>query len=306
MYSLITKVKQLYWFVVPYNIRIKIENKKNEKLRNHLLQELEKRAEEDVEFGKIQKYLQCNPVAVYNYSFTKKYVLKDFYKYIMRDKENGLNYALHNGKRLYIKSKYNTISTAARYYRGICTEQDIESPHKYTSEKFAVTKGGILLDIGAAEGFFALDYVDDFDIVYIVEGDNDWIKALKVTFRDYIQSGKVVIIPKLAGNMDDEQFMTVDKLLENLPVIDKLTIKMDVEGSEASVLQGCKKTFERSREIAAYITTYHKGNDEKTLLKYVSDFSYEFSSGYMVNLYEKNIQPPYFRKGVIRCYKNKG
>lgn len=210
-------------------------------------------------------------------------------------------YAIRNGNKMYLSKKYNTAEMAAICYRNICVEQDKNSPHRYLSKNFNIIRGGILVDIGAAEGFFSLDNINNFRKIYLIEYDLNWIQALNETFSNEIGK-KVIIISKFASDINNDHCITIDKLLQN-ENLDKLTIKMDVEGAEAKVLDGCKQCFALAKEVSAFITCYHRPNDNKELLHYIKDFKYEFSQGYMINLFEKKLRKPYLRKGIIRARK---
>lgn len=100
--------------------------------------------------------------------------------------------------------------------------------------------------------------------------------------------------------MNDNNCITIDKLLEN-ENLDKLTVKMDVEGAEAKVLDGCKQSFEQAKEVSAFITCYHRPDDDRELLKYIKEFDYELSKGYMVNLFEKKMRRPNKRRRTRHC-----
>lgn len=297
-------LKHLYWKWIPYPCRKKIEQVRLRQYKKQVIEELKmniKNKNNAKEFQEILDRIKMCGLGVYNYDFVDNYSLRQFIEKIQYDREVKMYYFLRNGKKMYISRKYNTAEMAAACYKNICVEQDESSPHRYLSKDFNITKGGILVDIGAAEGFFGLDNIHDFRKIYFLECDFNWIEALNKTFSNDIGE-KVIIVPKFASDTNDGNCISIDKLLQN-ETLDKLTIKMDVEGAEAKVLNGCKKCFASAKEVSAFITCYHRPNDSKVLLTYIKDFEYEFSQGYMINLFEKKLCKPYFRKGVIRAKK---
>lgn len=271
--GVIKGIKQIYWHIIPLAVRKSIRNtiieiKYGEKIRNEI-NEYKKSDEDEIkqEFEKISNRIKKNPISVYNYDFCDKYDMDKFAHQIKFDAEKKLYYGNWNGKKLYISRLYNTTQMAAKCLCGICMEQDMESPHRYVTENYPMTLGGVLLDIGGAEGFFALDCVNNYDHVYIFENNPLWIEALKYTYEEY--KGKVEIIEKFVSDKTNEKEITIDDFLEKYQVIDKITIKIDVEGAEEKVLKGCKNTLGRAHEIALYIAGYHHAGDVQMIMKYL-------------------------------------
>ena len=67
-------------------------------------------------------------------------------------------------------------------------EQDRLSPHRYLNRhviKHIINMRGTVLDLGSAEGNFALSIVDFADKVYCFDPDKEWIQAMKCTFSGY-------------------------------------------------------------------------------------------------------------------------
>lgn len=79
-----------------------------------------------------------------------------------------------------------------RIYRGLYAEQDTESPHYYLHRGIEELKGRIFLDIGAAEGFSSLQFVDWVDRIYLFEYEDEWIEALTATFLPYQDKCEIV------------------------------------------------------------------------------------------------------------------
>ena len=70
---------------------------------------------------------------------------------------------------------------------------------------------------------------------HIVEGDHDWIEALKETFKPYKE--KVRIIEAFASSQSFGKYIKLDDVLDG--GID--LVKMDIEGSEKKALIGAKE-----------------------------------------------------------------
>jgi dihydrolipoamide dehydrogenase len=83
--------------------------------------------------------------------------------------------------------------------------------------------------------------------------------------------------------------------------------KIDVEGAETAVLNGMKSILKQPLLKIALCTYHHAEDFEKfcRLLK-ENDFAYQPTNGVMIYQNEiDNMQPPYFRKGLIKAWKEK-
>lgn len=221
---------------------------------------------------------------------------------VMKDVEVGLFYADYKGKRIYLKRKYRSAYRAKRYFNNIMFEQLEKSPHRYLTDDFAPEYGDIVLDIGGAEGIFAIDYIDKIAKLYIFECDTQWIDALQITYKDYMD--KVVIVDKMVSDYDDDTHITIDSFVKmhNLQN-EKLFIKVDAEASERLILKGGASYLSTCKNCSMVICTYHKADDENIVRIALSDWKIEASAGYMLYYYDYEIKPPYLRKGVLRCRK---
>ena len=78
---------------------------------------------------------------------------------------------------------------------------------------------------------------------------------------------------------------------------------MDIEGAEESVIQESKEFLTSQNKIKLACCTYHRARHAETISSLLKDLGYtfEFSNGYMLFPLDKNQQPPYFRKGLIRA-----
>lgn len=210
------------------------------------------------------------------------------------DDEHKLFYAKLNQRRLYLRKSVTSADEARRYVLGILREQDMNSPHRYVPE--GVHLHGRLIDLGAAEGWFAFNYQDEVDDIFLVEYDDEWIEALKLTFKD---RSNVHIIKKYISDVNQGMEITMDTLLKEYP--GKVgCVKMDIEGAEQKCLAGAKKMVRDNPQCVYFICTYHKKEDETVIKKIFENRNIEMSKGYML-MYESNdFETPFFRKGVMR------
>ncbi len=215
------------------------------------------------------------------------------------DPENGLFYVIHDGKRLYYSRKFSTETEVRNAYNGISMEQDKNSPHCYMSDRFGVRENDTVVDIGAAEGNFSLDVIEQAGIVYIIEPDPDWIEALQATFRPWID--KVKIINKFVSDVDSGDYVTLYRLLGE----DRVDfIKMDVGGAESRIISSSRELFEGNQSVRLAVCTYHRKKDAEIAVRVLTNlgFNCTYTGGYMLYLFG-NLTPPYFRKTLIRAEK---
>ena len=81
--------------------------------------------------------------------------------------------------------------------------------------------------------------------------------------------------------------------------------KVDIEGSEANFLQGFNSVLKKDVPIKMALCTYHKQNDEKEFTNLLSAYGFESvaSNKYMIFIYDKKIDAPYLRRGLLRARK---
>lgn len=239
---------------------------------------------------------------------------------------NAINYLMENGATFYpFKSSiWGTIPSIIKYpifwdseenmymyidqkkiycsfptYISLISEQSKESAHRYFSDSFHIVDGDIFVDVGAAERMITLQHIDKIAKAYLIESDVNWKNALEKTFAPY--SNKTRIIYKTVSNIDDDSTITLDKLLENES--GSIIIKMDVEGYEMKVLEGCKNLLKRDN-VKFVVCTYHNDTDAEDFKKFFSLHGYhtEFSNGYLWVPFLAN-HAPYLNKGIIRAWK---
>jgi hypothetical protein len=224
---------------------------------------------------------------------------------LLVDENKKLPYIFLNGKKLYypkdMLADFNS-NAQIRYLNTLLyAEQDPLSPHCYITDDFNVNKGDVVLDIGGAEGNFALSVVEKAAKIYIFEPEKRWIDALHATFEPW--KNKVQIIQKFVGNVIDENTVTIDSL--NLPSVN--FVKADVEGAELDVLKGARKMLLNANGgVKIAICTYHNHEDADVLKDYLEKLGFKgyFSNSFLICFWDKNLRKPWIRKGVFRAEKN--
>ena len=253
----------------------------------------------DLEICKIVDYLQEHRLDVFNSPFVEKY--RSMKVDMGYDTAKKMYYVMHYGKRMYMSRKLNTEEKVLRYYRSICLEQDENSPHLYITKEFDVAVGDVVVDVGVAEGNFALGIIEKVSKIYLIEADSDWVEALLCTFESY--RDKVVIFNKFVSDFAFGEMDTLDNLIN-----EKVNfIKMDVEGSEVEVMAGASKIIGEADNLKCVVCTYHRDNDEVAIEKLAAEVGLEGegTKGYMwYPVGDKQLYiSPVLRKGVMRYEK---
>jgi len=244
----------------------------------------------------IQYLINQKKIAFFPYPFIEQYEMSNVR--VEKDTGNGMNYVIHLGKRLYFPRNMNK-NNVKKMYCELCMEQDDNSPHRYFTNSFDVTRDDIFVDVGSAEGMIALETIERSKGTVLFEVDPFWIEALEATFRPWNE--KVVIVNKMVSSYVGEDTTTLDQYFENAE--DPIVLKIDVEGCENNVLKGAQKTLSY-QETRVVCCTYHRTEDSSVLKTILEDHGYktEFSSGYMLWYHDLKIEPPYFRRGLIRAW----
>ncbi len=215
--------------------------------------------------------------------------------------DDGWPWVDHRGRRLYFRRDIDTI-VIQMTYRNLLREQDPDSPHCYLAPGFEARAGDVLLDIGAAEGIWALDNVEKARRVILFEAEAEWIGALERTFAPW--SDRVTIVDKFAAEIEDECNVTVDGVVRRAGLEGPMLLKMDVEGAEERVLDGAREVLARP-DTRAIVCTYHRHDDYAALSDKMRDLGFRVttSRGYMLFVFARDLRPPFFRRGVIYCSK---
>lgn len=245
----------------------------------------------EVEYILGRKELVCFP-----YSYTEGY--KNLKVTIEYDNDAKMYYVLHYGKKLYYPNRYKR-NEIEEDYKSMIASQDKESPHLYFDGEYTPTGGEWFFDIGSADGMMALNVIDKVSKCTIIECDKEWVDALEHTFAQY--KDKCEIINKFCGDNDEENTVSVDSIVEASSFKGKIILKMDVEGAAMKVLKGAEETID-SRQVMILNATYHTGNEAKDVASFLKKkkMKYSFSKGYLLFIYDLNINYPFFRKAMIR------
>lgn len=218
-------------------------------------------------------------VNAYNQNFIYKHGndIQDLVKLVDYDTEADMCYARWNGKKMYYPKDYSQMDVASAL-DFVLLEQDMNSPHRYLDDSFQVKEGDIVIDAGVAEGNFALDIVDIAKKIYLVECEHKWVEALQKTFEPW--KDKVVIIEKMLGDKNDDQYISIDEFVTEGYVN---FVKMDVEGAEIDSLKGASKVLKNSKDIQCAICAYHRKNAERDIRHILEKHGFYTSTtqGYM-------------------------
>ncbi|MDP3557261.1 MAG: FkbM family methyltransferase [Bacteroidota bacterium] len=296
--SIIAKV---YRTLIPESLRWKVihakRNRVEEKIKKTVVSYYKQHPSSDVEINEALKFLQENSISVFPYPFFLKYANKPIEVNI--NTENNLPYVMHYGKKLYFKKNW-TKEHIIDAYRFLLAEQDEQSGHCYLNKEYGIESNSVIVDVGAAEGIFALNEIEKIKHIYLIETDNEWIDVLKETYKPWMD--KVTIINKFVSSIDDEMNVRLDTCFSDIEKVDFL--KIDVDGAEQDLLDGADKTIsDKVKKLA--ICTYHKTNDNRDFTSYLKlkKYSLKNSPGYMLFYFDSNFEAPYFRRGLIKAEK---
>ena len=250
------------------------------------------------EIESVLNYLRNNEMEVFPYEFQNEYVANNVE--VFKDQEKGLRYVIHEGKRLYFKRRWGK-QKIQNLFNLLSKEQDIRSPHRYLTEQFNFEDGEVLVDVGVAEGNFALSVVEKASSLFLFEADREWIEPLNATFEPW--KDKVVIVNKFVSDLTNSTHTTIDDLIS--PGKTPMFLKIDVEGAESRLLKGSKRILSEQKPLKVAVCTYHKQDDEKEFTALLNQFEFKTScsEGFMLFFYDKKIKAPYFRRGLIRAEK---
>jgi hypothetical protein len=208
------------------------------------------------------------------------------------DSNFNLPFVMHINKKLYFPSSY-TREKIIRDYRNLLIEQDIRSAHRYV-KAYNELKGKTLLDIGSADGNFALDAVEYVNHVYLFEYESIWFAPLKATFEPWKE--KVTLVKKYISDKSNDTETSIDDFLSDKSK-DNLFLKMDIEGAEQLAIRGATNTLKNGKNIHLAVCTYHRKNDPEIISNLLSTlgYSFEFTQGLLY--WQKRLS-----KAIIRCH----
>jgi hypothetical protein len=292
------KGKSLYRRLIPKFIRKRIDSNRDKKTILSYYNNLPETAISKEESLAL-KYLKENNLSVIPYSFASDYKSNEIQ--VFKDEKLKMHYVFYEGKRLYFK-RQSSVRGIKRNYNYLRIEQDINSPHRYLTEDFTIDSNDILVDVGAAEGNLALSVIEKVKKVYLFETDENWIEALNATFAPWKE--KVEIVNKFVSNQNEGNHVSLAQFFKDKEIFTFL--KVDAEGSDEDVLNGCSNMLSSNVPLKLAVCCYHRPNDEHKFKNYLSKrgFSVSFSDGYMIFTEPATFSPPYLRKGILRAVKN--
>ncbi len=243
------------------------------------------------ETNQVFAFIGKHGITSYPYKYKLAYDILNINVYL--DEKLNLHYVIHHENKLYFPEAHSE-EKIRKDYLALLIEQDPSSSHRYV-KSYNELSGKILLDVGSAEGIFALDTIEMTKQVILFECEDYWLKPLKATFAPWLH--KVQFVKKYVGNKTDGNFITIDDFFSFEPQ-NNIFIKMDIEGAERNALEGAKNTLRHSNNIQLAVCTYHRQNDPEYIseLMIKNGYSIEFSEGFM--FWNKRLS-----KGVIRCIK---
>lgn len=228
---------------------------------------------------------------------------------VFYDRTYKMYYVIHNGVKMYMKKSF-TKKQAKEYYLSLLAEQDKNSPHRYLDDELMNKHYRTIVDVGAAEGIFAIEMLDFADHIILFEYDSEWIEALRKTFFEYtnlVEIRKAFVTDEIGTNKT-----TLDIQMDDSRDIDLL--KMDVEGAESNVISGAREIFINNPQLICLACVYHNNDDEKKLRELLPDYSFEPRKGKMIfpERYrfkrngskimtpKKQMTGPFFTNGVVK------
>jgi len=294
-------LKQLYHSAVPANVRLRIYNRRakinNERIKNDVLSYYKKNPTTDSEIIEALDFLKRNPISALPYSFYLTYLQKNIE--VKYDKLNQFPYVMHGKHKLYFKKSWDKERIISSY-KVLLAEQDKNSPHCYLSDSYKLESNSVVIDVGAAEGIFAINEMDKISHLYLLEPDPEWVETLKLTYS--IWSDKITIIDKFVSDRDNDSCITLDNYFKDFKIIDFL--KIDVDGGEQDLINGAANTIS-DKVNKLVICTYHKADDNEIFSTYLKSKNFKFANSkrYMLYYFFDNFTPPYFRRGIIQAEK---
>ncbi len=303
--KLVDGVKRVYRKVVPLSLRIRVDRTRGRCADRKLLRTINRyfvdHPDEKDSFQEELDYLnRLKTIDMIPYDLSLDIDIPSIKVY--HNSAHDLMYIVHQGKALYFPQNA-TIDQVRFMYVCLIKEQHPMSPHRYLSDGFSIQPSDVFMDVGAAEGMISLELVETARSMILFESDPRWLKPLTATFEPWAE--KVTIVPKTVSYYESHRFTSIDSFLNGNEA--SIFMKIDVEGDEAAVLRGAEHTLQHPK-TRVVCCTYHCHGDSDHFHRFfhAKGFQTEFSRGYMIPTLKTMQSPPYFRKGVIRAWKESG
>ena len=251
---------------------------------------------EDLKAMFSQNRLDRLPVYPYMWARESNFPVPEVYF----DESRHLHYVDWNGKKLYWK-RDTSKETVADIVRFLKIEQHEKSPHRYEMPEYL--SGGVVADIGTADGCFALDIIDRARYVYLFECDEAWMEALEATFAPW--KDKVFIVNKFVGAGNGGDYVTLDTFFSDKSLD---FIKADIEGAEMDMLSFGEDTLRR-KVRGVNVCLYHRATDEENILGLLHTYGYTCNVNpghmffYKTDIVGQHCENPkeWLRRGVVRA-----
>jgi len=237
------------------------------------------------------RLISKNKMNMFPFDYIKKY---DNINYEIQVDLDGFKYVKYCNYNVYFPKKMSnkSIIKAIKFH---LIEQDNESPHKYITHENSIG-GDTAILVGASDGLFALEILNYYKHIYLIEADERWVIPLKKTFSNF--NSKITIIKSFIGDEASIDSSTLNDIFNNYEYsID--FIQADVEGTAIKLLNGSDKLLLDHRPKIS-LACYHYENESDEIINYLEKFNYEFNfSDKFVYMSTHKLNPPFFRKGVV-------
>ena len=221
---------------------------------------------------------------------------------LLYDASCDMFYVMIDGKPLYYPQEFSDEQVLERY-RKLCEEQDRESAHCYRNGNLQIPDGAVIMDAGAAEGYFALTVIEHAGRVYLTDRDERWNAAWQKTFAPY--RDKVVFLHGVLGGSEAGcDVMTIDDII-GTGRLDFL--KVDVGGAEQEVLLGAQKVLGNAAAMRCVVAAYHTHESEAQIEHILREngFQTDRADGYFLHMdYEKPVWENELRHALVWAERN--
>lgn len=216
---------------------------------------------------------------------------------LLYDVSCDMFYVMIDGKPLYYPQEFSGEQVLKRYRR-LCEEQDRESAHCYRNGNLQIPAGAVIMDAGAAEGYFALTVIEHVGRVYLADRDECWNAAWQKTFAPY--RDKVVFLHGALGRPEAGCDVTAIDDIIGTGRLDFL--KVDVGGAEQEVLLGAQNVLGNATAMRCVVAAYHTHESEAQIVHILREngFKTDREDGYFLHMdYEKPIWENELRHALV-------